>query len=76
MPFCGSYRGVRVGQYMTYRHFFRLFSCCIAEWKLVSFLLIGAMLLSCSGYPVRSDRSRGVYHRVKSGETLWAASWG
>ena len=36
------------------------------------FLLIGAMLLSCSGYPVRSDRPRGVYHRVKSGETLSA----
>jgi lipoprotein NlpD len=30
------------------------------------------MLLSCSGAPVKSDRSRGVYHRVKSGETLAA----
>ena len=28
------------------------------------------MILSCSGYPVRGDRPRGVYHRVKSGETL------
>ena len=45
---------------------------CTTQWKLFSFLLIGAMLLSCSGYPVRSDRSRGVYHRVKSGETLSA----
>lgn len=57
---------------MTYGLFFRLFSRCIAERKLVSFLLIGAMLLSCSGFPVRSERSRGVYHRVKSGETLSA----
>jgi lipoprotein NlpD len=38
----------------------------------VSFIVIGAMLLSCSGSPVRSDRSHGVYHRVKSGETLSA----
>lgn len=57
---------------MTYWHFFRLFPPRIVERKLVCFLLIGAMLLSCSGYPVRSDRSRGVYHRVKSGETLSA----
>ncbi len=57
---------------MTNGHFFRLFSRSTAEWKLLSLLLIGVMLLSCSGYPVRSDRSRGVYHRVKSGETLYA----
>ena len=57
---------------MTDGLFYRLFSRCTAKRKLLSFLLIGAMLLSCSGYPVRSDRSRGVYHRVKSGETLSA----
>jgi lipoprotein NlpD len=28
------------------------------------------MIFSCSGYSVRSDRPRGVYHRVRSGETL------
>jgi lipoprotein NlpD len=28
------------------------------------------MILSCAGHPVRGDRLRGVYHRVKSGETL------
>jgi lipoprotein NlpD len=38
----------------------------------ISYLLIGLLILSCSGYPVRGDRSRGVYHRVKSGETLAA----
>ena len=52
--------------------FFRFFSRCIAERKLLILLLISVMFLSCSGYPVRSDRSRGVYHRVKSGETLSA----
>lgn len=72
MPFCGSYWGARVGQFMTDGHFFRLFTRCNAKWKLLCLLLIGVMLLSCSGYPVRSDRSRGVYHRVKSGETLYA----
>jgi lipoprotein NlpD len=72
MPFCGPNRGARVGPFMTHGYFFRLFPRCIAGWKLLSILLIGAMLLSCSGYPVRSDRSRGVYHRVKSGETLSA----
>jgi lipoprotein NlpD len=38
--------------------------------RLIGLTLIGAMLLSCSGFPVRSDRPRGIYHRVKSGETL------
>ena len=28
------------------------------------------MILSCAGYTIRGDRPRGVYHRVKSGETL------
>jgi lipoprotein NlpD len=57
---------------MTDGRFFQLFFRCLAKQKLVNFLLIGAMLLSCSGAPVKSDRSRGVYHRVKSGETLFA----
>jgi len=35
-------------------------------------LLIGLTILSCAGYPLRSDRPRGIYHRVKSGETLSA----
>jgi lipoprotein NlpD len=34
--------------------------------------LIGALLLSCSGLPLRSDGPRGIYHPVKSGETLSA----
>jgi lipoprotein NlpD len=61
-----------MGQFMTDRPFFRAGSCVITGRIFVSFLLIVAMLLSCSRYPVRSDRSRGVYHRVKSGETLSA----
>ncbi|MBU4074759.1 MAG: M23 family metallopeptidase, partial [Proteobacteria bacterium] len=35
-------------------------------------LLIGLTILSCAGYPLRSERPRGIYHRVKSGETLSA----
>jgi lipoprotein NlpD len=72
LPFCRSYRGARVGQFMTDGRFFRLISLCLAKQKLVSILLIGVMLLSCSGAQVKSDHSRGVYHRVKSGETLSA----
>ncbi len=36
----------------------------------VGLLLAVLMILSCAGYTVRGDRPRGVYHRVKSGETL------
>jgi lipoprotein NlpD len=57
---------------MTNELFYRPFSRRTTKRKLLCFLLIGALLVSCSGYPVRSDRSRGVYHRVKSGETLSA----
>jgi lipoprotein NlpD len=38
--------------------------------KYIGFFLAGLLILSCSGYHVRGDRPRGVYHRVKSGETL------
>jgi hypothetical protein len=38
--------------------------------KFVGLVLAGLMILSCSGYHVRGDRPRGIYHRVKSGETL------
>jgi lipoprotein NlpD len=40
--------------------------------KLIGFLLIGLTILSCVGYPLRSERPRGIYHRVKGGETLSA----
>ncbi len=40
--------------------------------KLLGFILIGLTILSCAGYPLRSERPRGVYHRVKGGETLTA----
>jgi lipoprotein NlpD len=39
------------------RKFFGVFLSCV-------------MILSCSGHTIRGDRPRGVYHRVKSGETL------
>ena len=47
-----------------------VFSCCLPCRKFIGFFLAGLMILSCSGYPVRGDRPHGVYHRVKSGETL------
>jgi lipoprotein NlpD len=56
---------------MTGRPLFMISSCLLHKPKFIGFLLIGLMILSCSGYHVRSDR-RGVYHRVKSGETLSA----
>jgi lipoprotein NlpD len=46
------------------------FSCSLTLRKYIGLSLAGLMLLSCAGYPVRGDRPRGVYHRVKSGETL------
>jgi lipoprotein NlpD len=49
--------------------FFRAVAGSMYFRKTIGFLLI-ATLLSCSGYPLRGDRPRGVYHRVKSGETL------
>jgi len=47
-----------------------VFSRCLPCRKLIGFFLAGMMFLSCSGYPVRGDRPHGVYHLVKSGETL------
>jgi murein DD-endopeptidase MepM/ murein hydrolase activator NlpD len=49
----------------------RVFSSLFHNRKCIGVLLIGWMLLSCSGYPLRGDQPRGIYHRVKSGETLW-----
>ncbi|HBB17072.1 MAG: hypothetical protein A3J94_06430 [Syntrophus sp. RIFOXYC2_FULL_54_9] len=61
-----------MGPFMTDRPLLRACSCIIACRKVIALLLIGAMLLSCSGHSVRGSRTRGVYHRVKSGETLSA----
>ncbi len=55
---------------MTGSPYFRAFLPILHHRKLIGFLLVGVMLLSCSGYPVRGKRALGVYHRVKSGETL------
>ena len=55
---------------MTGSPYFRAFLPILHHRKLIGFLLIGVMLLSCSGYPIRGKRAHGVYHRVKSGETL------
>jgi lipoprotein NlpD len=58
---------------MTYRCIFQPLSRGLDPGKLLLLcLVIGALLISCSGYQVKGDRSRGVYHRVKKGETLSA----
>ena len=49
-----------------------VFLCRPHRLKFMGFFLIGLMILSCSGLPIRDARPRGVYHRVKSGETLYA----
>ncbi|MHB8772130.1 MAG: peptidoglycan DD-metalloendopeptidase family protein [Syntrophales bacterium] len=61
-----------MGQFMTECPRFRSFPSLPACWKLIVVLLVGVMLLSCSSLSFRSQRNRGVYHRVKSGETLFA----
>lgn len=38
----------------------------------ILFLSVCLMILSCVSSPFRSERPRGIYHRVKSGETLSA----
>ncbi|MCX5821705.1 MAG: LysM peptidoglycan-binding domain-containing M23 family metallopeptidase [Deltaproteobacteria bacterium] len=48
----------------------KVFSYSLTLRKYIGLFLAGLLILSCSGYPVRGDRPRGVYHRVKSGETL------
>ena len=50
--------------------FTTVFSCCLTCRRFIGFFLAGLMILSCSGYYVRGDRPHGIYHRVKSGETL------
>jgi lipoprotein NlpD len=35
-------------------------------------LLISLFLFSCTAYHIKTEQPRGVYHRVKSGETLWS----
>jgi lipoprotein NlpD len=40
--------------------------------KFMGLFLIGLTILSCSSFHLRDTRPRGVYHRVKSGETLSA----
>ena len=40
--------------------------------KIQALFLIFLFILSCSAPVLRSDRPKGVYHRVKKGETLWS----
>ena len=49
-----------------------VYSCRLHRLKSIGLMLIGLLILSCSGFPLRDTRPRGVYHHVKSGETLYA----
>lgn len=48
----------------------KIFFCALTLRKPIGLFLATMMILSCAGYSIRGDRPRGVYHRVKSGETL------
>jgi len=61
-----------MGKLTSETPFATVFSCSPHRLKFMGFFLIGLMILSCSGLPLRDARPRGVYHRVKSGETLSA----
>jgi lipoprotein NlpD len=39
--------------------------------KYILLFLAGLLLCSCTGYHIKTTRPKGVYHRVKSGDTLW-----
>lgn len=72
MPFCGSDRGVRMGKLIRTMLDSTAESCLTSYRKLPGWILAVLLILSCSGYPVRSDHPRGVYHLVKKGETLYS----
>jgi lipoprotein NlpD len=44
------------------------------SWRLrfVLLLFVCVFLSSCTTYHVKTEQPRGVYHRIKSGETLWS----
>jgi lipoprotein NlpD len=66
MPICGSYRGTWLGALNTHRR-------SLAGIGL-AFLIAVSLFPACSGKPIRAIKAfnaKGVYHRVKSGETLY-----
>lgn len=72
MPFCRPHRRARLGRLVTFRYLPRTPVGTVARRRLAVLLPIAALVLfcSCSTLPIRSDGPKGVYHRVKSGETL------
>lgn len=46
------------------------YSCRTPYREFIGLVLAALLILSCSGYPVRGDHPRGIYHLVKKGETL------
>ncbi|MHB8908183.1 MAG: peptidoglycan DD-metalloendopeptidase family protein [Syntrophales bacterium] len=60
-----------MGRLMAGMSLLRIISSLLRNRKCIGLLLIGWMVLSCSGPSLRGERARGIYHRVKSGETLY-----
>lgn len=70
MPLRGSDRGTRMGKLGGQRKLAAFVTAGDPWRKGIVFALLALTLLSCSGFPIRDDRPRGIYHRVRSGETL------
>jgi lipoprotein NlpD len=66
MPVCRSHRGARLGKLNTHPR------GLVSRWIVI--LIVGFLFPACSGQPVKSIKTyqaKGIYHRVKSGETLY-----
>jgi len=48
------------------------FLFCRPRWRALSLFILLAVIVSCSGFSLKESGPSGVYHRVKSGETLSA----
>ncbi|MBA4396453.1 MAG: hypothetical protein C0394_03600 [Syntrophus sp. (in: bacteria)] len=66
MPVCRSHRGARLGKLKAHPR------GLVGRWIVI--LLVCFLFPACSGQPltsIKTYQAKGVYHRVKSGETLY-----
>jgi len=66
MPVCRSHRGARLGKLNTHPR------GLVSRWMVI--LIVCFLFPACSGQPVKyikTYQAKGIYHRVKSGETLY-----
>ncbi len=61
-----------MGKLTSERPLTTVFSYSQNHLKFISYFMISLMIVACSALSFRDTRPRGVYHRVKSGETLSA----